>query len=54
MSLWQMIPAEYGYSLKAAGSDNNLALQYYAGKYTTFRLGNTDAFRFNFYETEEP
>ncbi len=54
LSLWELLPAPDGWYIACVGTEEDpyrrLALEYYGGRYTTYRLEPTGIYLFNFYE----
>ena len=53
MDLWRLEEAPGCWYIVCAGSENSLALEYYSGRFTTFRLSESGAYLFNFYSPAE-
>ena len=52
LSRWRLEPAYGGWYLVNAGAEGQLAIQYYAGRFTMYHLGKSGGYIFNVYEVQ--
>lgn len=52
LSVWNLVEAYGGWYVVNAGARGNQALEFYSGRFTTYELGRSGIYTFNFYEVQ--
>ena len=53
LSYWTLEPANGGWYIVSVGAEGHLGMEYYSGRFTTYRLSPSGIYIFNFYEVQQ-